>query len=59
MIPVPGVGGLTPAQAKQKLEDAGFTVTLRKTFFGSRVWGTDPGEGVPAAKGSTVTLILV
>lgn len=59
MIAVPGVGGLSANDAKKALKDAGFKVTVRKTFFGTRVWGTDPGEGTLVPKGSTVTLILV
>lgn len=59
MIPIPGVGGLSPEDAKKALKDAGFKVSVRKTFFGTRVWGTNPGEGTLAPKGSTVTLILV
>lgn len=59
MIAVPGVGGLSAAQARARLKDAGFKVKIRKTFFGTRVWGTNPGEGTLAEKGSTVELILV
>ncbi|WP_428538495.1 PASTA domain-containing protein [Propionicimonas sp.] len=59
MVTVPGVRGLSEDQATKKLKDAGFKVTVRKTFFGSTAWGTDPGEGQQAPKGSTITLILV
>jgi serine/threonine-protein kinase len=58
MIPVPGVGGLSAADAKKKLTDAGFKVKIEKHFFGRDVWATRPGEGELLAKGSTVVLIL-
>lgn len=58
MIAVPGVGGLNASQAEKRLKDAGFKVTIEKHFFGKTPWGTRPGEGTLAPKGSTVVLIL-
>lgn len=58
---VPGVLGLTRADALSSLQRAGFTVSI-----GSRptagvdpgtVVGTDPGEGVSLALGTTVTVL--
>lgn len=59
MIVIPGVRGMDGDEAKEKLEDAGFKVKVEKNFFGDTAWGTNPGEGQQAPKGSTVILILV
>ena len=59
MIEVPGVFNLPAAEAKKKLEEAGFKVKLAKRYFGQTAWSTDPGAGQLAPKGSTIILNLV
>ena len=59
LIPIPNVRGLPAAAAKKKLTDLKFKVeTKRVSFFGNTAWGTNPGEGQQAPKGSTVTLYI-
>ena len=59
MIQIPNVRGLPVAAAKKKLTDLKFKVeTKRVSFFGNTAWGTNPGEGQLAPKGSTVTLYI-
>lgn len=61
MVAVPKVEGLTQAAATKKLEAAGFTVKVQ-TFLGGpldEVRASRPGGGSEAAKGSTVTILVV
>ncbi len=61
-IPTAGVIAASVDDARQKLEDLGFKVKVRRdaTYIGlDRVLRTDPGPGTQAVKGSTVTLFLV
>lgn len=59
MIAVPGVRGNGEAEAKKALTNAGFKVKIQRNFpYGHIAWGTDPGEGQLAPKGSTVTLYV-
>jgi serine/threonine-protein kinase len=59
---VPGVGGMTVAEATQALTDAGFEVNQRSESSSSvpegRVIRTEPGSGAQAEEGSTVTIIV-
>ncbi|WP_414703485.1 PASTA domain-containing protein [Propionicimonas sp.] len=59
MIEVPGVFNLPAAEAKKKLEQAGFKVKVAKRYFGQTAWSTEPGAGQLAPKGSTIILNLV
>ena len=52
--PVPELTGLTPAQAKKALKDAGFSA--RVTGEGESVTAQLPGPGTPVAPGTTVLL---
>uniref|UniRef100_UPI0025B9B745 PASTA domain-containing protein n=1 Tax=Bifidobacterium sp. UBA744 TaxID=1946112 RepID=UPI0025B9B745 len=59
-VTVPSVVGQTYAQARSRLESAGFTV---KTTGGSasdsaKVTSQSPGAGQSATKGGTITLTL-
>ena len=60
MIAVPQVRGLSTAQAKQKLEEASFHVTISSiSIFGqSLVLGTSPAAGTKVPEGSTVKLMV-
>lgn len=60
MVAVPKVDGLSRAAATQKLQDAGFKVSVQ-TFLGGvldEVRASRPGSG-NAPKGSTVTILVV
>lgn len=61
MVAVPEVKGLTEAQAKQKLEAAGFSVKVDKFFGGvlDEVTATRPSGGQRVEKGSTVTILVI
>ena len=52
--PVPELTGLTPAQAKKALKEAGFSA--RVTGEGESVTAQLPGPGTPVAPGTTVLL---
>ena len=59
---VPGVEGQTEAEARRRLEAAGFQVRVRERSSDSvpkgEVIGTQPGENTPAERGSTVILLV-
>ncbi|XVS64505.1 Stk1 family PASTA domain-containing Ser/Thr kinase [Actinosynnema sp. CA-299493] len=64
-VPVPGVTGLTPAEAQQKLEAEGWvyqqateTVETEDPNMVGKVLSQTPGPGVSAARGSAVTVSL-
>ncbi len=61
-VAVPSVAGLASSQAQRRLQNAGFTVRIRKQSSDNVPSGdaieTLPPEGSPAAEGSTVTLIV-
>lgn len=60
-IPVPSVEDLSAAEARQRLEAAGFEVRVRRVFAGAprgRVIDQDPRGGDRAPRGSTVELIV-
>ena len=61
-IPIPNVGGLDQVDATQKLVDAGFRVakTLEPStdVDAGHVIRTEPGAGQPAARDSTVTIVV-
>ena len=54
-ISVPSVFGMRGKKAKEKLEDAGFNVTISGPKNGL-VWSQRPGLGKKASKGDTITL---
>jgi len=59
LIQIPNVRGLPSAAAKKKLTALKFKVQVKRvSFFGETAWGTNPGEGQQAPKGSTVTLYI-
>ncbi len=59
---VPGVEGQTEAEARRRLEAAGFKVRVRERSSDSvpkgEVIGTQPGENTQAERGSTVILLV-
>ncbi|OEU88312.1 serine/threonine protein kinase [Streptomyces abyssalis] len=57
-VDVPEVEGMKQKQARKKLENAGFEVTVRKIFFGNKVFSQSPGGGDEAPRGSRVTIWL-
>jgi len=57
LVAVPDVTGLPVAQAKRRLESAGFTVHVVTFLFGDIVLRQSPGGGKAAPKGSTVNLL--
>ncbi|MDX6616226.1 MAG: eukaryotic-like serine/threonine-protein kinase [Solirubrobacterales bacterium] len=61
-VEIPDVQGLTPKDAKKKLEDAGFQVTSREGFSADvakgLVFGTEPAVGTGVQTGQTVTLLI-
>ena len=62
MVEVPNVVGMGLDAATQRLEDAGFVVTVRHSsmYIGVQyVVATDPGRGTSAPKGSTVIVSIV
>lgn len=61
-IEVPDVGGMTSAQARKVLEDAGFEVTVERVFGGllDNVRAVDPGVGTSVPKkDARVTIYVV
>lgn len=58
MVEVPDVEGGDESEARQKLEKAGFTVTVRRVFFGDKVFNQDPDGGDEAPRGSDITIWL-
>jgi beta-lactam-binding protein with PASTA domain len=62
MVEVPNVVGMGLDAATQRLEEAGFVVTVRHSsmYIGVQyVVATDPGRGTAARKGSTVIVSIV
>ncbi|MDX6617486.1 MAG: eukaryotic-like serine/threonine-protein kinase, partial [Solirubrobacterales bacterium] len=61
-VEIPDVQGLTPKDAKKKLEDAGFQVTSREAFSSDvakgLVFGTEPAVGTGVQAGQTVTMLI-
>ncbi|WP_314172723.1 Stk1 family PASTA domain-containing Ser/Thr kinase [Streptomyces winkii] len=57
-VDVPDVEGLKQKQAVKKLKDAGFDVTVRRIFFGNKVFSQSPGGDDEAPRGSSVTIWL-
>ncbi|CAB4344661.1 unannotated protein [freshwater metagenome] len=61
-LAVPSVAGLSASQAQRKLQNAGFTVRIRKQSSDNVPSGdaieTLPPEGTPVDQGSTVTLVV-
>ena len=59
---MPAVEGQTSAEARRRLEDAGFKVTVRQRASTRVKKGiaieTRPGEGTPVERGSTVILYV-
>jgi eukaryotic-like serine/threonine-protein kinase len=60
-VPVPDVIGKREEEARQILEDAGYTVQVDKVLGGvfGVVRGQNPGGGTRAPRGSTVTISVV
>jgi serine/threonine-protein kinase len=58
MVDVPDVEGLGKKQAREELEDAGFKVTVRRIFFGNKVFSQSPDGGDEAPRGSEVSIWL-
>lgn len=58
LVDVPDVDGQTRNQARKKLADAGFDVTVHRVFFGNKVFSQSPGGGDEAPRGSRVTIWL-
>ncbi|RLL66412.1 PASTA domain-containing protein [Streptomyces sp. Z26] len=56
MVSVPDVGGQDADEAREALEDAGFSVKVRKLFFADRVFNQSPEGGDEAPRGSEVTI---
>jgi eukaryotic-like serine/threonine-protein kinase len=61
-VAVPPVAGLSVAQAKKRLKEAGFRVSVLERFSDSvpegAVIGTDPDTGIDVKQGSTVKLLV-
>ncbi len=61
-VAVPSVAGMSASQAQRKLQNAGFTVRIRKQSSDTVPSGdsieTLPPEGTPVDRGSTVTLVV-
>jgi len=61
-VAVPSVAGLASLQARRRLENAGFTVRIRKSSSDTVPSGdaveTLPPEGTPSPQGSTITLVV-
>lgn len=59
---IPAVSGMNPAEAKLRMEDAGFVVVSGQanstTVPAGLIAGTDPGEGSLVQRGSTITLLV-
>ncbi|MDF4250145.1 Stk1 family PASTA domain-containing Ser/Thr kinase [Streptomyces sp. WMMB303] len=58
MIEVPDVEGSSEDAATEKLEGAGFEVTVRRIFFGDTVFNQSPDGGEKAPRGSSITIWL-
>jgi len=58
MVEVPDVEDLNKDKARRELREAGFEVTVRRLFFGDKVFNQSPGGGDEAPRGSRVTLWL-
>lgn len=58
LVDVPDVEDLGKKQARKKLEAAGFKVTVRRVFFGNKVFSQSPDGGDEAPRGSEVTIWL-
>ncbi|MDJ1135358.1 Stk1 family PASTA domain-containing Ser/Thr kinase [Streptomyces iconiensis] len=58
MVEVPDVEGGSEDEARQKLEKAGFTVSVRRVFFGDKVFNQDPDGDDEAPRGSDITIWL-
>ncbi|WP_326690935.1 MULTISPECIES: PASTA domain-containing protein [unclassified Streptomyces] len=58
MVEVPDVEDSSEDDARQKLEQAGFSVTVRRVFFGDSVFNQSPDSGEKAPRGSEVTIWL-
>ncbi|MCF6523002.1 Stk1 family PASTA domain-containing Ser/Thr kinase [Streptomyces sp. JJ36] len=56
LVAVPDVEGKGLDEARRLLEDQGFTVTVRRVFFGDTVFNQSPDAGDEAPRGSEVTL---
>jgi beta-lactam-binding protein with PASTA domain len=55
-VRVPDVEDLSAQAAREALEAAGFTVEVRKVFFGDTVFNQSPDAGEEAPRGSEVVL---
>ncbi|MFE9388153.1 Stk1 family PASTA domain-containing Ser/Thr kinase [Streptomyces sp. NPDC006784] len=58
LIEVPDVEGSSEDAATEKLEGAGFEVTVRRIFFGDTVFNQSPDGGEQAPRGSSITIWL-
>ncbi|NSC21213.1 Stk1 family PASTA domain-containing Ser/Thr kinase [Streptomyces albus subsp. chlorinus] len=58
MVEVPDVEGGSEDEARAKLEQAGFEVTVRRVFFGDTVFNQSPDAGEKAPRGSEITIWL-
>lgn len=58
LVEVPDVEELDKNEARKKLKDAGFEVTVRRLFLGDTVFNQSPDSGEEAPRGSRVTLWL-
>jgi beta-lactam-binding protein with PASTA domain len=58
LVKVPKVEGKDKDKARQRLEQAGFEVTVRRIFFGNKVFNQSPDGGEEAPRGSRVTIWL-
>ncbi|MFE9337482.1 Stk1 family PASTA domain-containing Ser/Thr kinase [Streptomyces sp. NPDC007063] len=58
LIEVPDVEGSSEDEATEKLEGAGFEVTVRRIFFGDTVFNQSPDGGKQAPRGSSITIWL-
>ncbi|WP_301128934.1 Stk1 family PASTA domain-containing Ser/Thr kinase, partial [Streptomyces cacaoi] len=58
MVEVPDVEDSGEDEAREKLERAGFEVTVRRVFFGDTVFNQSPDSGKKAPRGSEVTIWL-
>ncbi|GAA2599833.1 Stk1 family PASTA domain-containing Ser/Thr kinase [Streptomyces axinellae] len=58
MVEVPDVEDSGEDEARKQLEQAGFSVTVRRVFFGDTVFNQSPDSGEEAPKGSEVTIWL-
>ncbi|MFL0249905.1 Stk1 family PASTA domain-containing Ser/Thr kinase [Clostridium neuense] len=62
-VSVPGVQGQSESDAKQTLENAGFTVNIQKKITNDPnqnglVYSQNPGAGAMAAKNSVITIVV-